>query len=385
MTGAAPTFQTSPDPAAFTMLASSDWWDKAKNDAESAYHGLRHGVIKMEKATTQWVQKESSDAFHWVVSLAVTIGDDIADVMTIAIDDIKSAIHAVSSFFQALGADIEAGLNWLKHNILALIKEAGQNAKVIEGFLGQLPAKASAQLTAYENLADGYFAALKTQAHAAIQKLASQMETAAFGTSAPIPPPTTDTGSNDAVIAAGDIATFMSHVSHNWLLDKIMSWFEGDSDLAANPAVSAVVKDLITALTDAEDLVKDMTTLVWDGCSVLFAGRRAGARNRADPAAGRAAGTLRHRHQHERRPPGQPDPDVPGHPLQRHQAQRHPPVPAPRHHRDTQRSRRRRRRLVQRAQYCRRCRAGPVGGSRCLCGHVQARRERGTAQLPVLG
>ena len=275
MTGAAPTFQTSPDPAAFTMLASSDWWDKAKNDAESAYHGLRHGVIKMEKATTQWVQKESSDAFHWVVSLAVTIGDDIADVMTIAIDDIKSAIHAVSSFFQALGADIEAGLNWLKHNILALIKEAGQNAKVIEGFLGQLPAKASAQLTAYENLADGYFAALKTQAHAAIQKLASQMETAAFGTSAPIPPPTTDTGSNDAVIAAGDIATFMSHVSHNWLLDKIMSWFEGDSDLAANPAVSAVVKDLITALTDAEDLVKDMTTLVWDGCSVLFANRDA--------------------------------------------------------------------------------------------------------------
>ena len=156
------------------MLASSDWWDKAKNDAESAYHGLRHGVIKMEKSTTQWVQKESSDAYHWVVSLAITIGDDIADVMTIAIDDIMSAIHAVSSFFQALGADIEAGLNWLKHDVLALIKEAEQNAKVIEGFLGQLPAKANAQLTAYENLVDGYFTGLKTQAHAAIQKLADE-------------------------------------------------------------------------------------------------------------------------------------------------------------------------------------------------------------------
>ncbi len=275
MTGTAPTFQTSPDPAAFTMLASSDWWDKAKNDAESAYHGLRHGVIKMEKSTTQWVQKESSDAYHWVVSLAITIGDDIADVMTIAIDDIKSAIHAVSSFFQALGADIEAGLNWLKHNILALIKEAEQNAKVIEGFLGQLPAKANAQLTAYENLVDGYFTGLKTQAHAAIQKLADETETLAFGTSAPIPPPSTNTGSNDAVAAAGDIATFMRHVSHNWLLDKIMSWFEGDNNLAADPAVSAVVKDFLAIATDVADLAKDMAKLVWLGCRDLFANRDA--------------------------------------------------------------------------------------------------------------
>ena len=275
MTGTAPTFQTSPDPAAFTMLASSDWWDKAKNDAESAYHGLRHGVIKMEKSTTQWVQKESSDAYHWVVSLAITIGDDIADVMTIAIDDIKSAIHAVSSFFQALGADIEAGLNWLKHNILALIKEAEQNAKVIEGFLGQLPAKANAQLTAYENLVDGYFTGLKTQAHAAIQKLADETETLAFGTSAPIPPPSTNTGSNNAVAAAGDIATFMRHVSHNWLLDKIMSWFEGDNNLAADPAVSAVVKDFLAIATDVADLAKDMAKLVWLGCRDLFANRDA--------------------------------------------------------------------------------------------------------------
>jgi len=275
MTGAVPAFQTSPDPAAFTMLESSGWWDRAKNDAESAYHGLRHGVIKMEKATTQWVQKESSDAFHWVVSLAITIGDDIADVMSIAIDDIKSAIHAVSSFFQALGADIEAGLNWLKHNIIALIQEAGQNAKVIEGFLGQLPAIASAQLTAYENLADGYFTGLKAQAHVAIQDIADKVETLAFGTSAPIPPPTTDTGSNDTDTAVGDIATFMSHVSHNWLLDKIMSWFAGDKNLAANPAVSAVVKDFLAIVADVTDLVENMTTLVWDGCKDLFADRGA--------------------------------------------------------------------------------------------------------------
>ncbi len=101
------------------------------------------------------------------------------------------------------------------------------------------------------------------------------METAAFGTSAPIPPPTTNTGSNDADTAVGDIATFMSHVSHNWLLDKIMSWFEGDNPLAADPAVSAAVQDFLNIVADVTDLVEDITKLVWTGCKDLFGDRDA--------------------------------------------------------------------------------------------------------------
>ena len=67
----------------------------------------------------------------------------------------------------------------------------------------------------------------------------------------------------------------MRHVSHNWLLDKIMSWFEGDNNLAADPAVSAVVKDFLAIATDVADLAKDMAKLVWLGCRDLFANRDA--------------------------------------------------------------------------------------------------------------
>ena len=275
MAKAGPTWQVSSNPAAFTMLASPGWWDTAKNDAESAYHGLRHGAISMWNAGTQWVKKEGEEAFHWVVNLGITIGGEISDIMTIAIDDVKSAIHAVSSFFQAIGSDIKTGLNWLEHNVYELIQAAEKNAKQIEQLLGQLPAAATAQLTAWEHLADGYFTGLKGQAHTAIQNLATTAETLAFGTSAPIPPPTTDTGSNDADTALTDIATVLSHASHNWLLDKIMSWFGGDTDLDVNPAVSAAIKELIAAVVNAVDTAQDIGNLIWAGCKDLFADRDA--------------------------------------------------------------------------------------------------------------
>ena len=53
-----PAFQTSTDPNGFASLSgtlgASDWWDSAKNDAESAFHGLRHGVIAFKKMVSSW-------------------------------------------------------------------------------------------------------------------------------------------------------------------------------------------------------------------------------------------------------------------------------------------------------------------------------------------
>ena len=183
--------------------------------------------------------------------------------MTIAIDDIKSAIHAVSGFFRALGTDIVAGLNWLQHNVYELIQAAETNAKVIESLLGQLPAAASAQLTAYETWPTATSPASRPRR---TKPFRTWPPTWKRSRSAPQrrSPATTHTGSNDADTVVGDIATVLSHVSHNWLLDKIMSWFGGDSDLAVNPAVSTAIKDLITVVVDAADMVEDMTNRALD-------------------------------------------------------------------------------------------------------------------------
>jgi hypothetical protein len=52
-----------------------------------------------------------------------------------------------------------------------------------------------------------------------------------------------------------------------------MSWFSGDSDLAVNPAVSAAIKELITAVVDSADTAEDIGNLIWATCKDLFADR----------------------------------------------------------------------------------------------------------------
>ena len=38
----------------------SDWWDKAKNDAESVYHAIRHAAATVTKMVTTWSATSTS-------------------------------------------------------------------------------------------------------------------------------------------------------------------------------------------------------------------------------------------------------------------------------------------------------------------------------------
>src|SRR5580692_9090327 len=95
--GVTPAFQSTTDPNAFSSLSGTlgdtNRWDSAKNDAESAFHGLRHGVITFKHMVSSW----DKDAEHWVVNLTVDIGDGIDNLLTYVISDLKTAIHAISS------------------------------------------------------------------------------------------------------------------------------------------------------------------------------------------------------------------------------------------------------------------------------------------------
>ena len=148
-------------------LGATDWWDSAKNDAESAFHGLRHGVIAFKKMVSSW----DKDAGHWVVNLTVDIGDGIDNLLTYVISDVKTAIHAISSFFQALGADIKAGWEWLKHNVLELIKNAEINAKVLQGWFGSLSTAGVQILDNLEARTDKFFQNQETNVADADQDL----------------------------------------------------------------------------------------------------------------------------------------------------------------------------------------------------------------------
>ena len=239
----------------------SDWWDSVENDADSFFHGLRHDAVQITTCTANWVKDEADDAYHWAVSLAVTIGDDIAEIASYVITDIKSAIHAVTAFFAKLGADIGAAITWLRHNVGELIAEAGQNAKQIEAWLDQLPGIATGKLTGYGQIADGFFATLETAIDEKIDTIVMPgLKQQTFGSPTPSTPP-----------AVFDIEKFLSGVQHNWLLDKIESFFAGDTPAQVNTDLQAAFDQLAAAAQDGVQAVTDIGELLWTGLEEPFA------------------------------------------------------------------------------------------------------------------
>ncbi len=263
------TFQTSTDPHAYDSLSATlgatSWWDSAKNDAESAFHGLRHGVIKFKTMVSSWDQ----EAKQWTVNLTVDIGDGIDNVLSYVISDVKTAIHAISSFFHTLGADLKSVWEWLKHNVLELIKNAEANAKQIQSWLAPFMTSLTGIIDTIEISTNDYFISKETEAHEAIGQLAQDVEDYEFGTSKPLPPPSPDTGSNDADLLfkdGEDVITFFRHISANWLLDKLESYLpqsptDGGPDFSG--VFDQVVQDLITDVTGAVTLIQDIATTAW--------------------------------------------------------------------------------------------------------------------------
>lgn len=267
MTGSVPAYtgSTSPTGVSAGVESFGSWWDSVKHDAESVYRGVRTGVIKVEKCAGTW----AADAEQWTLNLAVTIGDEISDVVNIVVTDIRSAIHAISGIFQTLGADIKAAISWVRQNVAEIIKEAGQNAKQIEQWLDQLPGIVNARLTQYQGLAQGYFTNLESKLDGDIDDIMSDLEKLSFGGPLGVPGP--EAGGVES--AALDIEKFLYDVQHNWLLEKIMSFYTGDTPPGPIAEVQAALDDVANALTDAVHFVEDMATLVWTGLKDLFGNR----------------------------------------------------------------------------------------------------------------
>ena len=238
----------------------SDWWDSVKNDADSFFHGVRHDAVQVATCTANWVQDEATGAWQWAVSLAVTVENEVIGAADYVITDMKSAIHAVTGFFAKLGAGIGDVITWLRQNVGQLIADAGQNAKVIEGWLDQLPAKVNAGLTEIGQIADGFFKNLETRANQAIGELASDLGDRTFGSSVPSPPSGTF-----------DITKFLSGAQHNWLLDKIESFGFSDTAVEQNTALQAAFGQLAVAVQDGLQFVADLGETFYDALKTIFA------------------------------------------------------------------------------------------------------------------
>jgi hypothetical protein len=262
-----PTYAASTSSAGVSAGVESlgSWWDSVKHDAESVYYGVRKGVITVENCVGTW----ADDAAQWTLNLAIKIGDEISDAVNIVVTDIRSAIHAISGIFHALGADIKTAVNWLRQNVSEIIKEAGQNAKVIEGWLTELPGIVNARLTQYENRADGFFTGLADTVKKDIGDMMTDLDKQNLGDLLGVSEPE-NAGVGSVAL---DIEKFLSDVQHNWLLEKILSFYTGETPPGPNADLQAAVNNFVTAAEDAWHFVEDMATGLWDGLKDLFASR----------------------------------------------------------------------------------------------------------------
>ena len=264
-------------------------------------HALRHAVAKLVNLTVQW----SDDVTGWVVSLGAEIAGAVQNFTNLVITDMKDAFHAIGGFFQALGADIVEGLQWLKHNVLELLKAAWANAGTIATFIGSAPAAFAAQVQQLEFAADNFFIGLEGDTTALIDKGYTAVTGMTLGSPAPQPTPSApgDTGSSSAqsklLTDVGEFSKVINDSPGKWLLDKITAdvpsvvslgmptlaqanyetYLEDLADGWNNG--SATVSDLLSAMeawtdlfgqTKGSALAADLTTLFTDlnGAAVNF-------------------------------------------------------------------------------------------------------------------
>jgi hypothetical protein len=274
LSGSSPTWQTSNDPSTYKPSGSGDWWDRVKADAESAWHGLRHGVIAFKTMVTQW----ASDVGQWTINLVVDIGDGIDHLMTWIVKGMEDAIHAISSFFKALGADLKDAWDWLKHNILALLRNAETNAAVIEGWIDQIGTEFGTVIDDTEQFVAGYFQSLEGKITTKLGDLATDFEDLAFGTSVPMPQPSNNTGSNttDAILKdAAEAVKIMHYVDGQWLWDKLLDHLPTAPQTGPTTSVNVnpLLTQLATDLTDAVAVIEDLGTLAGTAFQDLFSSK----------------------------------------------------------------------------------------------------------------
>ncbi|MET0694442.1 MAG: hypothetical protein ABWY56_10955, partial [Propionibacteriaceae bacterium] len=256
----------------------SDWWNSVKHDADSAFHGLRHGAIKFKKMVTSW----AGDVKQWTVNLIVDIGDGFDSLMSYVVDDIKSAIHAISSFFQALGADIKAGVDWVKNHVIDYLKDADANAKIMQGWFAAAigttatPGPFYTMLSTVKADTNGYLNNLAAEAHTAFQNLEEAVGDQSFGDAGPLPDMTTYTGAvlEQTVRDVTRIARFVQQSPAMWLLHKLEKHLpHGDPGPTPVATFQPVVDDLATDFSKVLTVADDIVTVLKDTAVDLFPSR----------------------------------------------------------------------------------------------------------------
>ncbi len=230
-------------------------WDDFVNWAGDVWHGLEHAAI----SAWHWVV----DLAHKTVTLVTQIGDELVQLANMAVDGIREVIAIVHSICNRIEAFIEKVIDWLKAffswrdiwDTKLALEEALTKAVP---FLGDFVTKRA------EPLVSGFFTGLEQQitnafraipANATFADLAGGSSLAlhagasrgAGPDAARSPAPVLLSGPQGSV-SPGD---FTADSQHNWLLDKLTTYFGGGPALTTTVDLSGPLNELSNAFSTA--------------------------------------------------------------------------------------------------------------------------------------
>ena len=280
-----PTFLTSMSATGLDRLGSvgsiGGWWDSAKHDAESAYHGIRKGAVEFKHLTVSF----GDDIGQWTHDVGVDIGDGLDNVASYIAKDIRTAWHAISGFFKALGADV-VGLRQLGHARCAETAQEHrgqrQSSRRLVGPGSRHPRherRARHHWRAHRPdqqaraLGAGLFTGLETTVTNEINALISQFSHQTIGQAAPLPAPSGGSGSGTGggVKDAGDIMNAITSTPASWLIDKIDAYLPaGDKGPAPVAAFTQVVTDIGKAFVGLDTELHDIFTTLLAAAQASF-------------------------------------------------------------------------------------------------------------------
>lgn len=226
-----------------------DFWHGVKHVAEDVVNGVRHGVIAVEDVAV--------DAAHHVVTITITVADEVGSVVRLVVRDVASAMLAIEIVWADAIADIDKVIEWLR--LLLAWKDFVHTQKVLAGLVEQALAVAEAKLAVAARRAQGVFTGLESTVTGLFDDAIAALPYATF---ADLPSSRQASPRPDA---PGTSLPQPSPVLVEWLLDEVLDHLVPGLDLGTaglDVADVLAVVDPAALLAPVRTAAADLLTYV---------------------------------------------------------------------------------------------------------------------------
>lgn len=252
-------------------------WSDIESWFGDLWEGIKNGVIQIVDALVTIADD--------VATFTLKIGDAIAQEVQIALQGIEHAAHFIAGVFQAVGAEIEKVVDWLK--ALFDFGAIWRTKMAFEQALTTIPGYVQNLTTLGQMAADQWFSKQKSAVDAYFSKIEAKFGGQSYDQLPGWQPLGQPPNSQTTVAGNATPADLTGNVHHNWLQDKVSSYAPAASPLASDSsfeqawsnfadALNNAATDFVAAVTDFKNgfssLIEKPTSFGSVGLPELLAG-----------------------------------------------------------------------------------------------------------------